>query len=168
VTDLFTKLAVEAQRIEEDAEHSAKGHYNAAARWGSYHLWLGVPSALIAAIAGAAAFQDMPEVAGGLALTSTALTAVLTFLKPSEHAEIHKTSGGMYYALRNRTRLLREIEFAEGIEAKEEAKARLRALATERDELNQSSPTISRRDYELAKRDIDAGRARYRVDEARP
>lgn len=167
MTDLLTKLETEAQRIEEDAEHSTKGHYNASARWARYHLWLGLPSAVIAAMGGAAALNDLPEAAVGLALLSSALTTVLTFLKPSERSEMHKTAAGQYHALRNRVRLLREIEFADDIEAST-AKQRLFALATERDDLNQSSPAIDRCDYELAKKDIDSGRARYRVDEVNP
>jgi len=57
VSELKTKLAKEARRIEEDSEHSAKGHYNAAARWGGYHLGLGLPAVLISALAGGAAFN---------------------------------------------------------------------------------------------------------------
>jgi hypothetical protein len=163
MTDLFTKLEIEAHRVEEDAEYSAKSHYNAAARWARYHLLLGLPSAVIAALGGAAALNHLPEIAVGLALLSSALTTVLTFLKPSERSEIHKTVAGQYHALRNRVRLLREIEFADGIEAST-AKDRLLALASERDELNQSSPMPTRCDYELATKDIDSGRARYRID----
>lgn len=167
MTELITKLSAEAARIEEDSEHSFKGHYNAAARWARYHLYLGLPSALIAAVAGAAAFKNQPEIAGGLALLSTALTTVLTFLKPSERSELHKTAAGHYHTLRNQTRLFREIELANGT-SNEEAKARLLDLAKARDDMNQSSPAISRCDYALAKKDIDSGRTRYRVDEVQP
>lgn len=167
MSELISRLAVEAQRIEEDTEHSFKGHYNAAARWARYHLWIGLPSALLAAISGAAAFKDQPELAGALALLSTALTTVLTFLKPSERAEMHKAVAGQYQALRNQARIFREIGLTDGLAA-DEAKARLFELAKTRDELNQSSPAIARCDYELAKNDIDSGRARYRVDEAKP
>lgn len=167
MSELISKLAAEAQRIEEDTEHSFKGHYNAAARWARYHLWIGLPSALLAAISGAAAFKDQPELAGALALLSTALTTVLTFLKPSERAEMHKAVAGQYQALRNQARIFREIGLTDGLSA-DQAKARLFELAKTRDELNQSSPGIARRDYELAKKDIDGGRARYRVDEAKP
>jgi hypothetical protein len=167
MTGLITKLSAEAQRIEEDAEHSFKGHYNAAARWSRYHLCLGLPSALIAAVAGAAAFKNQPEIAGGLALLSTALTTVLTFLKPSERSELHKTAAGHYHALRNQARLFREIELANGT-SNEEAKARLLDLAKACDDMNQSSPAISRCDYELAKKDIESGRTHYRVDEVQP
>lgn len=165
MSDLITKLADEASRVEEDTEHSFKGHYNAAARWTRYHLWVGLPAALAAAVAGAAAFKGHPEWAGALALVSTALTTVLTFLKPSERAEIHKAVAGQYQALRNQARIFREIGLLDGMTA-EEAKTRLFALAEARDELNQRAPAIARGDYELAKQDIDGGRARYRTDEA--
>lgn len=164
MSDLLTKLADEASRIEEDTEHSFKGHYNAAARWARFHLWLGLPSALVAAVSGAAAFKGHPEWAGALALVSTALTTVLTFLKPSERAEIHTSVASQYQALRNRARIFRNIGLLDGMTA-EEAKTRLLALAEARDELNQRAPAIARGDYELAKRDIDGGRSRYRTDE---
>ncbi|WOA30906.1 SLATT domain-containing protein [Alloalcanivorax xenomutans] len=163
MSDLLAKLAAEAHRIEEDTEHSAKGHFNAAERWGRYHLAVGLPSAVLAAIAGGTAFGDLPEVAGSLAILSTALTTVLTFLKPSEHAENHKAVAGQYLALRNQTRLFRELDLAE-TEELSLARKRLIELASARDDLNQASPSIARRDYEKAKRDIDEGRSQYRVD----
>lgn len=163
MSELIQKLVAECRRIEEDAEHSSKGHYNAGDRWGRYHLFLGLPAAIVAAIAGAAAFKDCPELAGSLALVSTALTTVLTFLKPSERAEIHKSVGSQYHALRNQTRIFREIELSGGLDA-ETAKERLLELARIRDELNTASPGIPRRDYEKGKQDIDIGRSRYQVD----
>lgn len=164
MTDLKSNLIAETFRIEEDAEHSAKGHYNAGNRWGRYHLYIGLPAALISAIAGAAAFKNYPELAGGLALLVTALTTVLTFLKPSEHAEMHKAAAGQYHALRNQARIFREIELADGVRS-DAAKMRLLDLAKTRDELNATSPGVPRCDYEKAKKDIDAGRSRYQVDE---
>lgn len=166
MSDLAVRLAAEAERIEEDSEHSFKGHFNAATRWGRYHLGLGLPSALLAAFASAAAFKDQTETAGILALLSTATTTVLTFLKPSERAEMHRSAGGQYQALRNRARILRQIDLAEP-ESLEIARGTLAELVTRRDELNQGSPAIPRTDYEVAKRDIDEGRSRYRADEAR-
>ena len=163
MSDLIQSLISEAHRIEEDTEHSMKGHYNASERWSRYHLEIGLPAAILAAIAGAAAFKQCPDLAGTLAILSTALTTVLTFLKPSEHAESHKAVAGQYLALRNRTRIFREIELY-GVVDTEVAKQRLIELANSRDDLNQSAPNIPRRDYEQAKSDIDEGRARHRVD----
>lgn len=61
MTDLLTKLSTEAHRIEEDTEHSAKGHFNAAERWGLYHLAIGLPAAVPAAIAECTAFADLSQ-----------------------------------------------------------------------------------------------------------
>jgi len=163
MTDLLTKLSAEAHRIEENTEHPARGHFNAAERWGLYHLAIGLPSAVLAAIAGGTAFADLPEVAGSLAILSTAMTTVLTFLKPSEHAENHKAVAGQYLALRNQTRLFRELDL-EATSDPDSVKKRLVELASTRDDLNQASPGISRKDYEKAKTDIDKGYSQYRVD----
>lgn len=164
MSELISKLAIEARRVEEDTEHSFKGHYNAAARWAHYHLWIGLPSALLAAIAGAAALKNQPELAGALALLSTALTTLLTFLKPSERSETHKAVAGQYQALRNKARIFREIGLLDST-SPSDAQARLYELVNTRDELNQTSPAIARCDYELAKQDIDSGRTHYRADE---
>lgn len=105
----------------------------------------------------------MPVLAGSLAIISTALMTTLTFLKPSEHAENHKAVAGQYLALRNQARIYREIDLPD-VDNTEEEKDVLKQLAKKRDDLNQSSPSISRSDYELAKKDIDEGRSQYQVD----
>ncbi|MCZ7559315.1 MAG: hypothetical protein M5U30_04070 [Burkholderiaceae bacterium] len=79
----------------------------------------------------------------------------------------HKAVAGQYQSLRNQARIFREIELLDGMEP-EKAKTRLFAIAEARDELNQRAPAPARGDYELAKQDIDGGRARYRRDEAKP
>lgn len=163
LSEIFRKIAEESHRVEEDTGHSAKGHFNASDRWGRYHLIIGLSSAIIAAIAGGSAFNSLPELAGGAALLSTALTTVLTFLKPSERSELHKTAGDQYLSLKNRARIFREIELL-AINEPRTANERIMALAEERDELNRSSPGIPRRDYALAKKDIDEGRAQHEID----
>jgi hypothetical protein len=164
MNELTTKIASEAARIEEDTEHSMKGHYNAADRWARYHLWLGLSAATFAAIASTAAFNLYPEVAGILASISTALTTVLTFLKPSERAENHKAIAGQYLALRNRTRIFREIELDNEIDISA-AKKFLIELSSGRDDLNHRAPSIPRQDYERARSDIEAGRSQYSIDQ---
>ncbi len=169
MSELITKLSIEAARIEEDAEHSYKGQYNASYRWGHYHLYLGLSSAVIAASSGTVAFNNYPKFAGGLALLSMAFTTVLTFLKPSERSEFHQVAAGHYQSLRNQARIFREIEMNNRTSSEEpEMKSRLLNLAKLRDDLNQSSPVISRCDYELAKKDIDGGRASYKIDKENP
>ena len=106
----YEKAKEEALRIEEDCTYSSKRHFNASVRWEKYHYWIGLPSALLAGLSGVSAFNDYPILAGILAISSTALTSVLTFLKPSERSEHHKSIGNQYLSLRNKTRLFRELE----------------------------------------------------------
>ncbi len=158
------EVVKEARRIEEDTLHSAKGHFSAAHVWGNLHLWLGVPAALIAGVAGVSAlaeFDNHITVAAVLSLTVAALTAVATFLKSDERAGQHREYGNRYNALRNRARIFAAIEVDGADEAPIE---RLLQLNTERDELNQAAPQIPAWAFRRAKRGIDAGQAAYRID----
>lgn len=76
-------IADETNRIEEDALHSMKGHFNAGSRWERAHLVLGVPSVILAASAGIDALSDSPELTAFLAFSAAALTATITFIKLS-------------------------------------------------------------------------------------
>ena len=92
------------------------------------------------------------------------LTGAMTFLKPSEKAEQHKASANRYHSLRNNLRRFRDIE----VPTNEDFNALKRVLdefAETLNELNEICPAIPRSAYEMAKKDIDAGRATYRVDE---
>ena len=161
---LKEKISNECARIEEDSEHSFKGHYNAAEFWGHINLLLGLPAALLGAVAGGTSATDGSQaIVTGTAFLATALITCVTFLKPSEKSDSHKNAGNLYQSLRNQTRLFRELELVETL-PDEEAKKRLVALASRRDELNASMPYIPRKAYEKAKQDIDDGRAEYKVD----
>ncbi len=161
--ELSQKLSEESLRIQEDTIYSAKSHFNAADRWSKYHMLIGMPSAVIAAIAGGSAFNEMPLVAGSLAMISTALITVLTFLKPSERSEAHRVVGGQYLKLRNQARMFNEITLIECSDV-DAAKEQLLGLANTRDELNQTSPAFTQKDYERAKSEIDQGRTIYQID----
>lgn len=159
---LKTSIADETHRIEEDALHSMKGHFNVGSLWGKVHLILGLPSAILAGWAGVEAFADNPELTAILALLSAALTATVTFLKPQAVSDNHKNAGREYNKLKNKVRRFREIELP-GFE-EEDAKQFLNGLANQRDALNSMSPDIPRWAYNNAKKDIDEGRADYKVD----
>jgi hypothetical protein len=160
---LTEQLRREALRVEEDCEHSLKGHYNASDEQVRLYNWLGIPAAICAAISTGSAFGSYSVFAGISAGIATLLTAALMFLKPLEKAETHKTAAGQYHALRNKVRRFREIELLENSDVNA-MKQRLLDMGERQDELNQSSPTIPRTAYEKAKEDIDANMTQYRVD----
>lgn len=155
-------IIAETRRIEEDSLHSMKGHFNAGALWSKVHLILGIPSVILAAWAGLEAFAANPAWTATLALLSASLTATITFLHPQQTADSHKNAGRGYNCLKNQTRRFREVEIL--ISDEQSQASRLNELANRRDELNSNSQNIPRWAYEKSKRDIDVGRATYRVD----
>jgi hypothetical protein len=152
----------EARRVEEDCLYSAKGHFEAGRAWSKAHLWIGLPSAILAAIASASAFQSAEATAGILAAVVVALAALSTFLNPNERAVSHHTAGTRYNAIRNQARIFRTIELPMSTAA--DGPARLRELAQQRDDLNQASPQIPRWAFARARKAIESGEASYEVD----
>lgn len=149
--------------MEEDCTHSGKSHFNASARWSFWHYALGIPSVVLSTAAGAAFFKDFPIFAGSMTLCVAVLTSLMTFLKPGERAEEHKNAGDQYLALRNSSRVFREIELA-GELSDEAAVEALKGLTCRRDELNQASLSFSDADRRKARRGIEAGEALHVVD----
>lgn len=156
-------IRAELERIEEDCIHSGKAQFNAGVRWSRYHLWLGIPSVILSAAAGAAFFQDYPEIAGAMSSIVAVLTALSTFLKPSERASSFKSSGDQYLTLRNDARVLRTIKLDAACDDAA-AVANLDEITKRRNELNQASAQASRKDFEMARKGIDEGEAAHRVD----
>jgi len=166
IGDIKDNILKEARRIEEDSLHSAKGQFVAANFWTNFHLWIGVPTAILAAITGASAlsqFENHNIIAGILAIIVTALTAVTTFLNPNEKANSHRNAGNKYNSLRNKARIFCEIDSC-GEESNQEITKQLKELAKQRDELNQNSPQIPIWAYKKAKKGIEEGEAKYKVD----
>ncbi|UDF03492.1 SLATT domain-containing protein [Asticcacaulis sp. AND118] len=161
--DPHVKIKDELYRIEEDCIHSGKSQFNAGDRWAFYHYCLGIPSVVLSSIAGAAFLKDYPELAGAMSIIVTVLTALMTFLKPSERASSHKSSGDQYLALRNDARIFREIKLDQACDA-QAAIDGLDEFTKRRNELNKSSMPPARRDFIKARKGIDSGEALHAVD----
>lgn len=153
----------ELERIEEDCIHSGKAQFNAGVRWSCYHLWLGVPAVVLSALAGAAFFQNFPHIAGAMSTVVAIITALSTFLKPTERAASHKASGGQYLSLRNDARVLRTIKLNVACD-EATAVANLDEITKRRNELNQASAQANPRDFKKARKGIDEGEATHRAD----
>jgi len=163
MNDLANECSKEGRRIEEDSLLSAKAHFEAAALWGQFHLWLGIPTTVIAAIAGISALKDYPTLAGLLAMGVAALSALSTFLNPSGRQSAHLLAGNQYLALRNNARIFCSINLAL---SGDDTRAQLIELSDRRNELNAGSPQVSRWAFTRAREGIAAGEAEYRIDGA--
>ncbi len=158
-------ISKEISRIEEDAEISAKRHFNQAKTYEIKHCWLGLPLAILAAIASVSALSEMPYgaiIAGIISLIVAVLTAVNAFLAPGEKALNHNQSGAGYLALRNRSRIFRTVEISQ--QSSEQQTKTLLELNSMRDELNKNSPQTSREAFDAANSGIEAGESLYAVD----
>ena len=155
----------EAKRIEEDATFSAKGHFEAARRWGHLHLWIGIPTTLVAAVAGVSALSNQKEISAGLSLLVAATSAVFTFLNPEARASRHLRAGNAYKSLQNDARIFREVECQRG-RRPNELSAELARLNQRRNKLNADSPQIPRPAFESARKGIEGGEATYEIDQS--
>lgn len=160
---MIAALHREAERIEEDATYSSKSHFNAEGIWIRRHYWLGIPSTILAAVAGATLIKSQPEWASVCTLAASLLTGLMTFLKPNERAAMHRDAAGQFLALRNDARFFREVELLQ-MDHLVELPGRLKALSAMRNELNQKSPSIPRGAFVAARKGIEEGEATHRVD----
>ncbi len=156
-------LRREAERLEEDATYSSKGHFNAEDTWVRRNYWLGVPATVLGAVAGATLIKSQPEWATAFTLLASLLTGLMTFLKPNERAAMHRAAAGQFLALRNDARLFREIELFQ-LDRLSELHERLQALSAMRNELNLKSPSIPRRAFVSARKGIEEGESIHKVD----
>jgi len=162
-TEIWQPIGMELQRIEEDCIHSGKAQFNASERWSCYHYWLGIPSVILSTLGGAAFLESYTGVAAFLSFFAATLTALMTFLKPSQRASQHQSSGSQYLALRNDTRVFREIKLCHVCD-EQSAIDGLDEFTKRRNELNSASPSFTNRDYKKARDGIDRGEATHQAD----
>lgn len=167
-SELRDYLYSEATGIADFTQVSARGHFIAAERWTSLHLWVGLPTALMAALASASAlsqFEYHTIIAALLGIMVTALTAVITFLNPSEKAYSHTNAGNKYLSISNEARIFGYIDCYQVKDA-EKLIDQLKEFTNRRNELNESSPLIpswanekARKRYEKARTAEEKARA---------
>jgi hypothetical protein len=150
----------EANSIEWDCVYSSKGHFNSAMIWNVVHYTLGGAAVVCAALAGKQIFKSEESIAATLAFLAAGLTALTTFLKPSEKAGPHHEAGTEFAALRREARMFQNIEvYAD--EPPDSKVSRLRELAKRVKQLNQSAPAIPYLAYQLTRSGVRRGEAAY-------
>jgi len=164
------EIIKEAKRIEETTLYSSKGHFAAAENWSKLHLWIGVPNAGLAAVAGAMALSFTTQawihvLGGGLAIVAAGLASLQTFLNPNEKAAAHLAAGNNYDALNGQVRIFWSVECWGG-QTELELTEKLKTFANEKERLNKSCPQIPSWAYAHAKKGIAAGEGTYVIDTA--
>lgn len=160
------RLESEALRIEEDANYSGRGHFQAAIPWSRAHISLGIVITLFSGVAGGLVLTwgtRFVLLAGIFALVAALLSGVNAFVNAGQRAAQHREVGNEYLALRNKARIYREIDL-HGDSTGEELTNELKHLSDRRDDLNRRSPQIPGYAYKRAKRGIEEGQTDYGVD----
>ncbi|MGA2595958.1 MAG: SLATT domain-containing protein [Bryobacteraceae bacterium] len=149
-TKTTDQIKDEAARLEQLCLLAAERHYAAETPWYRANYFLGIPSTIVAAIAGASAFSTFKGhemVTAGIALLAAMLSALLTFLDPNKRATEHHATAKRYEALYHASGRFVRLTFArENIDSDAVEKA-LAALTTRFDEVLQSSPPLPGRSY---------------------
>ena len=155
--DFTALLQVEAQRIAQQCLLAAERHYAAETPWYHMNYWIGIPSALLAAVAGTSAVPKlgMPEwlpVAAGLLAAS--LTSLLTFLDPHKRASVHHTTARNYEALYHAASFFARFELVEEAADTGALRTKLLKLNADFNELLKSSPAIPGHAYTAATKNL--------------
>jgi hypothetical protein len=161
----------EAKRLEETTLYSFTGHHHAAAGWAKGHLWLGLPTAILSTIVGAATFsqyaKQYPEVAfiaGCISKSVAVLSGVTTFLNPNKCEVAHLAAAHGFDKINNDARVFWSV--ACWLEESETIlTVKLRELIDRKNELNGKSPRVPDWAYQKAKKGILAGEADFKVDQ---
>jgi hypothetical protein len=155
------QIVTEAKRLAVDVLYSEKGHFEAAKRWATVNLWIGVPSTFLAAAAGGTFFAGAgPALPGFLAFSASALSAIATFLDPNGVTARHHHAGILYGRARRLLRQFVHIDVSLTSNDAELAK-QLKVLTDQVGDIQADSPRIPEFARKLAKADIDSGSADY-------
>ena len=157
---IITELKAEADRLEWDALYSMKGQFNAAMLWNIVHYSLGVSAVVLGAIAGNQFLGDNNVMAAIIAALSASITAVITFLKPSEKAQPHHEAGVFCAEIKRKARMFQNISVLLETETRN-LQQELNTLVTAYHENQKTAPPVPWAAYQLARRGVRKGEHTY-------
>ncbi|MEU2747197.1 SLATT domain-containing protein [Streptomyces collinus] len=157
-------IADELRRLEESAMYSAQMQFEAAKHWRGVHLMMGIPTSLLAAVAGTTALVESTGriAAGILALASAGLSAIMTTVNAPQRVSHATMCANAYLEVQTAARQTRTVDLA-GLPV-DEARAVLAELTSRRDEQNRAADPPGRRAYRRAQTNIGSGGQTYAVD----
>jgi hypothetical protein len=160
-------IGAELARLEESAMYSAQGQFEQAKMWRAVNLSLGVPAAVLAAVAGVTSLADLSGgvVSGLLALASAALGGLLTVVNPSQRSGTACAAANVYLEVQTAARQQRRLDLP--YRAASESRAALTELSARYHEQNRAADPVAGRAYRRARRNIESGGQTFSQDYAR-
>lgn len=128
-----------------------EAHNEKADKYHKKNLYLGVPAAVIAAVVGSSIFATLSAekniylmvMTGSLSILAAILSALQTFLKYSEMAQVHKAAEDGYVSLRRRIEFFMLKLSASRPPLLSDAQKELQDIVNELNRLGKSSPIVS-------------------------
>ena len=157
MNDAKELLRKEAKGIQQACLIAAEEHYAAETPWFNARHWLGIPLALLSAVASAAAFSKINHseiLAGVISLMVAVLTALSSFLAPDKQANEHHKFAKDYERLYNEAGYFFRVESVISQADQTKLEEKLNALKTKFDDLNHSRPGITGKAYKVAAENI--------------
>jgi hypothetical protein len=151
----------QAKAIRRASLKAAEEHYASETPWYNAKHWLGIPLALLSAVAGATAFSQLNHsatIAGALSLTVAILTTLSTVLSPEKKASEHHKFAKEYEKLYNQAGLFYKLESVIGTPDQKALEEKLNTLITTLEDLNVNRPGITRRAYRIAEANLEIGK----------
>jgi hypothetical protein len=137
--DNLLPIAQEGDRIHESALYSAQNQFEQMKLWRAMNLLLGLPAAVLAAIAGGTGLANAKHslLAGILALIAAGFGAGITTLNPSRRVTQSQAGANAYLEIQTAARQFLTIDLA----AMQPGPARkqLSELTSRRDEINKTA-----------------------------
>lgn len=160
-------IADELRRLEESAMYSAQTQFETAKHWRSVHLMMGIPTSLLAAVAGTTALVESTGriAAGILALVSAGLGAIMTTVNAPQRMTHATSCANAYLEVQTAARQTRTVDLH--VLPADEARSVLAELTARRDEQNRAADPPSPRAYRRAQVNIARGGQTYAVDGSR-
>ena len=153
----------EAKRLHYNCLIKSKSHFVEARFWQNLHLWIGIPTVIIAGVAGTLAFAEVKLLAGILSMVVVVLTSITTFLNPKDQGNSHLTAANNYDALMTKIRIFWSIDCWSEV-SDNLLTDKLKRFCEECDKLNRECQQPFIWSYKAAKKRIEEGEAEYFID----
>jgi hypothetical protein len=157
-------IADELRRLEEDATYASQSQFEASKFWRLWHWTLGIPAAVLAAVAG---FTGLASVTGRipaaiLALIAAVMGGLLTVVEPNKRGRQAQAAGVAYNEVRVGARQARSVYLPSA--QIEEGRRRLSGLTEQKNQVDRVAEPTNTYAFWRAKRNVEAGRLRHVVD----
>lgn len=159
---LKEEILKEIDRIEESSDYSSKGLYSDYEIWKNRSVQISISLIISSSIASVNSILFDSYITEIFALLSVIIASFQAYLKPDQRMELCKKSADSHLFLRNRLRVLKNID---SINLKDdELRSEFQKVFLENNELNSNMPKISYKGYLNAKAGIEDGESDFKAD----